>query len=1100
MDPTIISSRTIEPSASDLAAREGLDISYFAATNKGAFTFQRKADKLESVTVQQVTDVLSEGEIDGLSYPDDGKKIIFNNKGVKNVEPLKAIFLNDVPVVNGVGSYNYNRVAGQFDIGRSEPEVFKSAYDSKTTNPTRQQLLSKYCNFHNTWQTIGTSSRLIGFNKSKQQHYANTYFSEWRRHDHSRGGVGAIEASSAITSVGEGITLLRNSKHIKGAAVMENNANAPFTHYVTNENVDAVKLRVSIDNLAFHHDGQNKGSIVNYIVSVGYDSDAYYFTNGGSIKYYLITVRGKCSSAYVKSYFFDLPPSFQNKKRFIKIFAIHSEPAANAVQLVRVSTLVDLSEIILHRFNYPNTAVATSIYDARAFSNPPKRTFSVRLKKVNVPSNYDPETKIYTGDWDGNFSSEKKWTDNPAWIFYDLATNTRYGAGKFGFADYFIDKWNLYKISKYCDELVPTGYINHVGEYDFTVAEGDGVITVSSKNGESLTDSEWSDIFPDGSEANFVKCVDSNGVVSEASHVRLIMNGAIADGSRASSQYTFMILRFPVPQAVFKKYPEIKNQYLSEVANSVEDGPSQTPTFFLTNLIRNANRSLLSEDSFLKEYTELFPLDESTASGKVTRTVANDNRKILEARFRCNLYFDKRQSAMNALNDIASIFRGIIYFSNSYIFASADRSAQSVMFFTNANVEDGSFIYSGSAFTARATVAVIRYNDENDDFKPKIEYLENAAGLRQYGYREKDVIALGVTSRSQAQRLAKWLLYTDQTENEVVQFSTGQEATYLKPGDVIEVQDNLRTVKRYGGRIVDIDYATRTLTLDEGIEENIVGQSIVVITPRENLTPKDLNQLSLNLEVGETIEQSKVDSTRENQTTIFTITSVSETNKVTVSNVNSEEFNLIQKGFIWAAYNNNSEYEIAPVKYRVLGVSEKNHNSYGVNAMMYNSSKFGAIENRNALQKSQSSKSLMFDSQLLQPTPIQAVDGVSVQITTSLIDPENDLVPNFDLKFNISETRGYRSNYRLFVVHIDFSELIRAQSPAFDSSNTGGYILEIQKESQVQRVVLDGYDSFQSEVNVLMGTDRDAENNVSYSVNNIYRYNNNKTLENTNLA
>jgi len=73
--------------------------------------------------------------------------------------------------------------------------------------------------------------------------------------------------------------------------------------------------------------------------------------------------------------------------------------------------------------------------------------------------------------------------------------------------------------------------------------------------------------------------------------------------------------------------------------------------------------------------------------------------------------------------------------------------------------------------------------------------------------------------------------------------------------------------------------------------------------------------------------------------------------------------------------------------------------------------------------------------------------------------------------------------------------------PFSASLNAGSdEILEIQKESQVQRVVLDGYDSFQSEVNVLMGTDRDAENNVSYSVNNIYRYNNNKTLENTNLT
>ena len=65
-----------------------------------------------------------------------------------------------------------------------------------------------------------------------------------------------------------------------------------------------------------------------------------------------------------------------------------------------------------------------------------------------MPSNYNPSTRQYRGNWDGEFAPTKKWTDNPAWCFYDLATNERYGIGKYGFKDQFVDRWNLYSIAK----------------------------------------------------------------------------------------------------------------------------------------------------------------------------------------------------------------------------------------------------------------------------------------------------------------------------------------------------------------------------------------------------------------------------------------------------------------------------------------------------------------------------------------------------------------------------------------------------------------------------------------------------------------------------
>ncbi|NBP59359.1 hypothetical protein EBU71_22950, partial [bacterium] len=113
-----------------------------------------------------------------------------------------------------------------------------------------------------------------------------------------------------------------------------------------------------------------------------------------------------------------------------------------------------ITEVFSERFTYPNSAMVYSKFDARYFNAIPKRSYKMRLLKVKVPSNYDPITKTYDKSWNGKF--KLAWTDNPAWCFYDIISNNRYGLGKY-FKSNYLDKWNLYEIAQYCDQLVPDG-------------------------------------------------------------------------------------------------------------------------------------------------------------------------------------------------------------------------------------------------------------------------------------------------------------------------------------------------------------------------------------------------------------------------------------------------------------------------------------------------------------------------------------------------------------------------------------------------------------------------------------------------------------------
>ena len=179
-----------------------------------------------------------------------------------------------------------------------------------------------------------------------------------------------------------------------------------------------------------------------------------------------------------------------------------------------------------------------------------------------------------------------------------------------------------------------------------------------------------------------------------------------------------------------------------------------------------------------------------------------DGKGGMEPRFRCNLYLQTQEDAYRVINNLASIFRGMTYWASGAVFVAQDAPRDAEYLFTPANVVDGLFTYASSGKRARHTVALVTWNDPDNHFKAAQEYVTDEEGLATYGYNPTEVVALGCTSRGQAQRVGRWLLLTERLETETVTFRTGYEGAMRNPGAVVKLQDAYRAGRRWGGRVV----------------------------------------------------------------------------------------------------------------------------------------------------------------------------------------------------------------------------------------------------------------------------------------------------------
>lgn len=218
-----------------------------------------------------------------------------------------------------------------------------------------------------------------------------------------------------------------------------------WTHTFTNTQLSAVRVRLKWPSLMKQEDdGDVVGNTVKYAIDLQ--------TDGGAWQTVLeTTVTGKTTSGYERSHRIDLPHAGSTwTLRLRKI-----SPDANSVKVGDVMTLQSYTEVIDAKLRYPNTALLYIEFDSSQFNGSiPQISCEPRGRVIRVPDNYNPETREYTGVWTGGF--KWAWTDNPAWIYYDIVTADRFGLGN-RLSSANISKWTLYQIAQYCDQLVPDG-------------------------------------------------------------------------------------------------------------------------------------------------------------------------------------------------------------------------------------------------------------------------------------------------------------------------------------------------------------------------------------------------------------------------------------------------------------------------------------------------------------------------------------------------------------------------------------------------------------------------------------------------------------------
>ncbi|WP_176451964.1 host specificity protein J [Rhodoferax sp. TH121] len=495
-------------------------------------------DSLRSRQYARVVDLVSEGEIVGL------------------VNGLKSVYLNDTPVQNPDGSFNFSGVT----------------------------MASR----------VGTQS----------QDYIP--------------GFASVEAETAVS-------------------VPVENA-APVVRSISNANANAVRVTVSVPQLS--QSNTANGDLGGTSVSIAIDVQT---AGGGYVEKISDTISGKTTSRYQRAYRIELTGTGPWDVRVRRLTADSTSSALN-----NATYWDSYTEIVDAKLRYPNSALVAMSVDSERFNAIPSRGYEIKGLLVRIPGNYNPETRAYTGTWDGTFTTA--WTDNPAWCFYDLVTNARYGLGAFIDAGQ-VDKWSLYEIAQHCDELVPDGYGG------------------------------------------------------------------------------------------------------------------------------------------------------------------------MEPRFTCSLYLQSQQEAFKVINDMAAIFCGMAFWGAGSIIPVQDAPSDPVKLFTHANVvpsaEGMYFNYAGSSVKTRHTVALVSWNDPADRYRQKIEYVEDLEGIAQYGIVQTEVVALGCTSRGQAHRYGRRILYTERMETETISFRAGLDGLDLAPGDIFQTTDPVRAGVRLGGRLLAA--TTDTLTLDAAV-------------------------------------------------------------------------------------------------------------------------------------------------------------------------------------------------------------------------------------------------------------------------------------------
>lgn len=981
---------------------------------------------LESTTKYYVQDLIGEGPLAGLVDP-DGNELILFDEGQNNSEIFKGIYLNDYSIKNNItNTYNYNRL----EIFSRAGTEFQSALSADGSS-----IWSTF-SFANPGVSYAIDKTLYGLPEA-----ANAItFSSSRTHASKmrivRGGLPTVSNPSEST-----ISTTQKQPFYANATLApkfqqnfnSNPANqqsaqqSPETfnisafsdfnfqscfgayHEIKDVNTDFLILSLKIQALYnFDKKGNTQQNSVNFGIKIGYKLREDYAC------YIVHRVTGIASSPYEFNLFFDVSDFDFSLGPYIKVFNLDKKVGATENKVGKTIGVSSVTEITSLKFRYPNSCYFLSVFDARGFTQPPNRQFDFKLLKIKVPENYDAESKTYDGFWNGEFDSVLRWTDNPAWILYDLITNYRYGLGKFSFQESLADKWSMYKISKYCDELVST---ENVSKYKPVLIEN---IYRNSINVKSSSSVDFKTYFPIGSKVDLVnlafisKDEDGTSNTDYKSFRKIVVSVNQTSSTTATIQLIneFGIHRicslFPSVKEFLKTNTKYENRY-SQSLNALITAASSPANVSSSATVGSANNTALTEFiSYIKT--------QSCFSDEDLRTHINNSGTaacqfkgflpLLEPRFRANISLSSETDVINLLNNIASVFKGLVYWSNNFVNFDNDRPKSPSYFFNNSNVKDGIFQYSSSSKDTRYTVAKITYSDENNNFKDQTVYVEDQINIRRYGYVEKEIIGFGVTSKSQAKRIGQWFLVTNQVEQELVSFTAGPEALLLLPGNVISITDEIKVSGRRGGRVVSV--SDQDIILDDRYDFIGIDDTIAFIIPNSSISPSVLNKESESSKNG--ISDSRINELSSTYIYKFKVESVGLDGNfrtkivLKTNNLTDEEKSLIQTigaSTLWV-YDSKDGSSLAYSKnYRIVSIKEKAQTEFEIAAAEYEVTKFNFIENNKNL-----APSVLFSNE-----QINSTDIVPTNILASLDTPidviKEGFVSDTSRNFNINDKYDY---------------------------------------------------------------------------------------------
>ena len=344
-------------------------------------------------------------------------------------------------------------------------------------------------------------------------------------------------------------------------------------------------------------------------------------------------------------------------------------------------------------------------------------------------------------------------------------------------------------------------------------------------------------------------------------------------------------------------------------------------------------------------------------------------------RFSFNKSFQTPTDAFSLLNQVAESMRASLFVSEGRISLTQDRPAGSVYFFSYANVLEGGFGYTGPAQSSRDTIVNVKFFDnEKREFDlvtvNASEVLSNSSLETLYGENIRNLEAVGCTDRDQAKRFGRWHIFTQNNQADVVNFSTNAAAgTLLNPGDVITIQDPMKSNTRVSGRVSVYNSSTKTLTLDlfpDGVTSVDPNDKFFIILKtienQSSITSNHITKLNAESDT-ESLPFIKKE---------LEILSIDATEKtITFNDPNNNVGNAIQVNTVWV-YEKASQTETQD--YRIISISEQ-ENIYSISAVIYDASKYSVIETGDS-EEFESNQVL---TTLVPPDNLQAEESIIVE-------------------------------------------------------------------------------------------------------------------------